>query len=154
VRDHRDTWGIAPIVLRQDGPAERRADAEHLEVVAGDDLPHRQPGPPFKVQRGEHGAVADDVLEDVVLGFEVEVIRIRRGAEARRASTGEDVDEPLGRRHRQRFEEQRVDDREQRGIEADADCQRCHRNQREAGAFPQPAQRVANIGNQRFEQAL
>src|SRR6266567_3522504 len=47
----------------------------------------------------------------IVLRFQIEVVEIRRGAEARR-SAREYIDEPRRRRDRDRFEQQCVDNRE------------------------------------------
>ena len=64
----------------------------------------------------------------------------------------EDVDEALGPLHRQRLEQQRVDEGEERGVEADADRQRGDRHQREPRALAQPPERIADVGEEGFEQ--
>jgi hypothetical protein len=144
--DHRDPFGARTVVLRQERPADRGPDAEHLKVVAGDDLAHREPRAVIQVERREHRAVAGDVFEDVVLGAKIEIVRVRGRAERPEPrGAREHVDQAIGRRDRQRLEQQRVDDREERGVETDADCQRRDGDQREPRALSQPAQRVTDV---------
>ena len=83
-RPSRPRSAPGTVVLRQERPAERGADAEHLKVVAGDDLAHREARAVVEVQRREHRAVAGDVLEHVVLRLKIEIVRVRGGAERRR----------------------------------------------------------------------
>ena len=52
---------------------------------------------------------------------------------------------------RQRTQQQGVDDREERGVEADADRQRGDRHERESWAAKQPADGVADVGAKLFE---
>ena len=150
IRHHRHARRADHVVLRTDRAADRRRDAERAEVVAGDDLAEREPRTAVEVDRGEHRRVADEIFEDAVLPFQVEIIGVRRSAELDGAGgiAGKDVDQPLGLRHRQRLEDQGVGNREERGVEADADRQRHDRHQRKTGTFSQPAQREPNIGNQ------
>ena len=95
VRHHHHARRARHVVGRKDRAAERGAHAEDLEVVAGDDLAHREARAAVEIERGEHRAVADDRLEHVVLRVQIEVVGIGRGAEFDRAGgvAGEDVDQ-------------------------------------------------------------
>ena len=55
-------------------------------------------------------------------------------------------DQLVGRRDRQLAQQDLVDQREDRGVGADAERQRENRDRREQGAAPKPAQREAQIG--------
>ena len=76
-------------------------------------------------------AVADHAGEDRVLRPEIEEVRIRAGRVGVAVPAARvDVDEPIGPLDRQRAKQQRVDDREERGVEADADAERQDRRRR------------------------
>ena len=55
---------------------ERGAHAEHLKIVAGHDLAHREARPVVEVQRREHRAVTDETVEHFVVRLQVEIVRI------------------------------------------------------------------------------
>jgi hypothetical protein len=152
VRNHRHPRRVLAVVVGEYGAAGGRADAEQREVIAGDDFPDCHPRSGVEVERGEHRAVAGDVLEHVVLRFHIEIVEIRRRAERRRPRRGEHVDEAVGRCHRERLEQHRVDDGEERGVEADADGERRDRDEREAWTSQQPPQREADVPQNGFEQ--
>jgi hypothetical protein len=142
------------IVGRQDRPPDRGADAEHLEVVAGDDLADREARAVVEIHRGHHRAVADDGVEHVVARLQIAKVRVGRGAVVDGAAriAREHVGESIGRGNRQRLEQQRVDDREQRRVEADPDRQRGDRHQRKRRTLGEPAQGETDVGDERGEQ--
>ncbi len=62
-----------------------------------------------------------------------------------------DVDQSVRMLDRQRPEQQRVDEREDGGVEPDADRERRDRHERKAGAPAEPSQRVSDIRADRIE---
>ena len=95
-RHHHHARRAGHVVGGKNRPPEAAPTPKHLEVVAGDDLAHRQPRAAVEVQRGEHRAVADEAIEHVVLRAQVLVVGVRRGAERDLAGgiAGEHVDQP------------------------------------------------------------
>src|SRR5207245_1896675 len=90
---------------------------------------------------------------DLILRLEVEEVGIRaRGVHIAVETRAVDLRETIGPYDRQRPEEHRVDDREERGVEADADGERGDRDNRKCGAAPEPSEREADIGCQVVEQ--
>jgi hypothetical protein len=77
------------------------------------------------------------------------VYRVVVAATARRTEGRHHRAQPLRSRIRQRPEEQRIDDREDRGVDADADREGDERDQREPGRLAQHPQRVAGVACQR-----
>ena len=149
IRNHRHPGRRRRIVLGHERAADRSADAEHAEVVAGDDLAEGQSRAVPEVQRTEHRRVADDLLEHLVLRVEIEIVGVRRGAEALAGGDGRrvcvDVDEPIGPLDGQRPEQHRVDYGKEGRIEADADREGGDGDRREPRALDQPAQRKTNV---------
>ena len=86
------------VVLGQQRASDSRADAEQLEVVAGDGLAHREARAIGQLHRGDRRAVAQHVGEHLVLRLEVEEVRIgaRRVLVAVTAAR-EHVNESVGR---------------------------------------------------------
>ena len=153
IRDHRDAFGAGHVVRRRERPADRGAHAKHTEIVPRDDFAHRKARAVVEVQRREHRAVAGDVLEHFVLRPKIEIVRVRRRAErAEPRVARENVDETIRRGHGQRLEQQRIGNREECGVEADADGQRRHGDERESRTLAKPAQRKPDVGEKRFEQ--
>ena len=64
-----------------------------------------------------------------------------------------DGGQPSGLGKRQRLEQQRVDDGEDRGVDADADGQRDEGDEREARRLAQHAERVAQVADEGLEHA-
>jgi hypothetical protein len=156
VRHHHDPRRARRVVGRHKRPPDRGRNAEHREVVAGDDLAHRQARPVVEVHRRHHRAVADDAVEHVVARLQIAVVEVGRGAvlDAAARITREHVDEPVDGGNRQRLEQQGVHDGEQRRVEADADGERRDRDQRKRRALAEPTQRETDVGEQRGEQGV
>ncbi len=88
----------------------------------------------------------------MILRLEIEVVGIGTGRVGIAVgAVREDVDQTIGSIHRKRPEQYRVDNREQCGVEADADGERQNRNGGEPGASAEPAEGVADVGEQLFE---
>ena len=154
MRHHHDAIGRGAIVFRKDRAADGGRHAEDLEIIARHDLAHRQTRAVVQVQRREHRAVADDAVEHLVPGLQIQIVGIRGGAELDRSArvARKEIDKTIGRGHGQRLEEQRVDDRKERGVDADADRERGNRDHREPGTFTKPSKREPDVGQEGFEQ--
>jgi hypothetical protein len=152
IGDHCRARRARLVVFRQQRAADKRLHAEQLKVVAGHRLAHRKPRAVDQFHGGHRRAVGQHVGEHVVLRFEIEEVRIRAGRVAIAvAAAGEHVDQPVRALDRQRLEQQGVDQREQRGVEADADGQRRDGDQSERRAAAQPAKRETDVGQEVFE---
>ncbi len=151
VADDRDRRRSGPIFRRVERAPEGSLDAEQREIGRSDDLALQPLGPARVGQAplalGEERGPGEDLLpiaQDLIL-------RVRPDhflEDARRIAIGhEQVHEHqlAGIAKRQRADQHRVDEREDREVRADAECQREHRGCREAGAAPQRAQAVAQI---------
>ena len=138
VADHRGRFGAGRRRAGTKDPPPRRFDAERVEVVVADQL-HDHALPP---------AVQEDFVLDRGDGRSGERAESRHAlAQLQVVVVDEIVDRPrplpgrleqlheLGRPgHRQRFDQQRVEQAEERDVAADAEGQRENSRQRESGA--------------------
>jgi hypothetical protein len=137
---------VAGAVLRRQAPEERRR-AEQAEKVAGHVAELEQLG----IALAEEGPVAGpdpgDALEAGGAATELGELEGRAGRAqgVLLAQLVPEEDEPVGVAVRQRVEEHRLDDGEDGAGAADAERQREHRDQGEAGRLPHASQRVARI---------
>ena len=137
------------IVFRQEGAAQRRLDLQEGKQIcaAGDD--RDEIGESGQVHAADAFGVPADVLEGVTLRAPILHVRQRgdvsqRTAQIFGAGLGH-LDDLIGLGKRQRPQQHGVDDREHRGIHADAKRQRQNRDGREAGILAQLAKCVAKI---------
>ena len=150
MREHDDALRSRLIVMRLQHPAEKRPDAQQVEVIRGHDLADHQTRTVAQTERREHRRVAGHVAEDRVLRLEVEKVRIgARGVLITVAAAGEEIDERVGVLDRQRPEQHRVDEREHRGVDTDAEAEREDGHEREAGAAAQPPHGIFEVGQHR-----
>jgi hypothetical protein len=139
LRHHHDGWGARLVVFRQKRASERGAQAEDPEVVAGHDFAEGQARPVTARQHCERRAVSDQVVEDRARRLQVQVVGIgTAGISVAVGRVGVDVHEAVGFANRKRPEQYRVDEAEQRRVEADAERERRHGNQGKAGTAAQP----------------
>ena len=149
-----DARRAGAIVVGQQGASERGVDAEQLEVVAGDDLAERHPRLIAAFDRRDRRAVGQHPREDRVLRPEIEEVGVGAGrVGVAVAASRVDVDQPIGPVDGQRPQQRGIDDREESGVEADADGEGGDRHERERGAAQQPFQRVADVGAELLEAA-
>ena len=142
-QNHRSRCRRGVVFGLKRSPQARR-DSQRREVVAGDHFAEHQARAVADADAGKHRRVAGEVGEDVLALLIVEdvgerVARIGITVGAARV----DVHEAGWVPHRERPQEQGVDDRKNRGIEPDPRSQRQNRNEREPGAFAEPAQRYS-----------
>ncbi len=151
VADHGDgRLARRAVVGRPEEPSERRVEAEHREVAAGDELRlavdrlavDREVRAEGAVQRDgrEHRLLALEIAEHRVAEHLIAVARLvaRRGA--RLGSGGSQVHEAGRGVHRHRPEQQLVEDREDCRVRADPECQGGHGHggdERRAGETPE-----------------
>jgi hypothetical protein len=154
VREDHSPRRAGAIVVGQQRAAERGADAQHLEVIAGDDFPDRHARSIAGLHRGDRGAEPHHRGEDFVLPGEVEEVRVGAGRVGIAVPSARvDAHQAIGPFDRQRPEQQRVHDREECRVEADANRQRGDRHDGEGGRTCEPSQGVADIGTDGFEQS-
>ena len=157
VAHHRNRRGVGLVIVGRDGPAREGAEAEHREVVAGDELSDvrfggaRSPGAAH-VQvlqaplKGGHLAELGIVIAELLVQrIRVDSPVVLKSAEhAAIAVVAQSV--KLARfRHRQALEHHGVEQSEDRGVGADAQRERDHADCREAGRLPHAAQTIAKI---------
>jgi hypothetical protein len=116
--------------------AGRRAVGDHVDAPAEATRRHRDVDGLRVVADGQERAA----VHRVVLIFPA------RRSERRRHGA-----EPLRLRVRQRPEQQRVDDREDGGVDADADGEGDERDEGESGRLSQHADAVAEVAGQRLD---
>ena len=95
-------------------------------------------------------------LEDLVLRFPVDEIgrrqrKNRRAREQRRRRRVPDPHDAIGVGKRQRPQHHGVDDRKNRGVDADAEAENQHAGDGEAGALHQRPGAITKIADDRFE---
>ena len=163
------------IVVRCDDASHRGADAEHLEVRAGDELarhtlglavhadvhrdrtPGEQPGEdgggPGAVghcqadaREGRGRAAIDEVVAEIFVHRERQHVAARVAAVVVPRAVEED--ELLGVFHREAPQEHLVDEREDGGIGADAEGDRHERDAREQRRSGEPAESVSKVPDQ------
>jgi hypothetical protein len=149
--DDRARHGRGVLVGDEEAP-ERGAHAEHREVVPRDELaPDGEAGRAAALHHRRRGAVGDDALQPACPRAEVEVVRV--GARPV-APVADAVLGPLARVHAhelpgpldgERPQEERVDEAEDDGVDADAQGERADGGQREAGRLHELAQRITNV---------
>jgi hypothetical protein len=148
VADHGDrTVGAAasPVVRRLQGASENRGDAQHLEILAADPDTIHQIGLSALRQvepRGGPGEGAVEGLRAVANRFPDGIGPGRPGRAHRSLA---DHHEPLRFRHRQRSEQQAVEDGEYRRVRANPQRQRQNRNSGGDWRSLQRTERVPDI---------
>ena len=146
--DHGHAGGAGPVVLRRQQPAEHRLNAEKPKVVAGHRFAHHEVDVLVHPHHREHRRVRRHVREHVVLRAQIEVVGIGARRVAIVGVAGIDVDELRGTNQWQRAEQDRVDDREERRVEADRHGQRHDHRDGEARIPARAAQRVPEVAEQ------
>ena len=147
--NHRHACGARPIVVRREQPAEHGLHAEKLKVVPGHRLAHHEVDVVVHPHHRAHRRVRRHVREHVVLRAQIEVVRIRvRRMLTELGVTRVDVDELRWTNDRQRTEQDRVDDGEDCGVEADGDGQRHDGGDGESRIPAQAAEPVAGVADQ------
>ena len=140
---------VRPVVRRLEAPAERRADAEQVEVVRAD--PHARDALGLAALRQRRLPEADDrgrlkgarLVAKVGEGRKPDVVGVAFGLPVA------EEDEPVRRGVGQRLEERRVEDAEDGRVGADADREGGERDRREPRALSQRPQRVAQVPEDR-----
>ncbi len=126
-------------LFRRERAAERGRDAEQREEVFRDAHARDHLGQAARVERQAAARVGRQPLEGAALRAPVHEVRGRDAAHFGRAAApvlGRGDDHALGRVERQRPHQRRVHDAEDRRVDADAQPQRQHRDQRQ----PRPLQ--------------
>ena len=143
-------------VIRRQSVAENRPHTERLEEVGRDRRARHADAIAAAGQRDRALEVGRDLLERA--GLLPPVLEVRgRDAVARlrvHPIVLPDRHHPGGIAERQRPQQDRVDDREDGGVGADAEGERQHDDRGEAGTLPHQAQRVAKILEQHVETPL
>ncbi len=146
-REHRDVFGTGQRVLSCELASANRRDTEDRHQLRGDDggihtarLIRRS-----KVDRSR--SVGADLLKRSVALGELDELRRRNPelVEAKRGELARDEDQALGRRVRQRLEDDAVDDAEDRGVGANPERQRQNRHGGVARALAQAAKGIHEI---------
>jgi hypothetical protein len=135
-------------VRRREQPADLWMRAEDVEVVGRHHVAEDPLGAVGAAEAHRLGAqlVGVDVSEHGVARPDVEVVRVGAVVEAAAVLAAADIDEPSGLDDADRcLEQQRVGDREDRGVGADADRQRGGRRQREQRVAAQQPRGVADV---------
>ena len=112
------------LVRRQERAAQRRAHAQHLEVVAGDDLAKDRPRPASPAEIGREDARPEEPCEGARLIAQVAIIEVRHRQIA--SGVGFRIDDAEPRRAldaRERAERHALQHREDDRIHADAQRQ-------------------------------
>ena len=149
VADHRHrAFPRRPIVSILERPAVRRARAEHGEVIAADDrAEHALRGvtPPKAHRRRLEPSGIDAVERRRALAHRA-VERMRHRVKALAALRPPEVDQPIRRRQpRQGSQQERVGDRENRGVCANPNREGEGGRQSEEGAFPEEPKGKADV---------
>ena len=151
---HHDDLAPLRFILGDERPAGDRRDAKHVEDPCRHPLARHRLG--VAVAAGHHHPAdvrgkAGDLLERAAAPVPVE--HVRRRGEAPRVRVGglPDRDQPIRVAIRQRPKQRRVDEREDRAVGTDAECQRRHRDCREHRRRTQLAKRKLHIVTQLFE---
>ena len=153
VREDDGARRARAIVFGQQGASERGADAEQLEVVAGDDLAQRHARLVAAFDRRDGRAVGRHPREDRVLLLEIEEVGVGAGrVGVAVAASRVDVNHPVGPLDRQRPQQRGIHDRKESGREANPDGERGDRHEGERRAAHQPFQRVADVGTELLEE--
>jgi len=146
VADHSHRAGTCrTVIVRGDGPAEDRPDAQKGKVVAGDEL-HRSGSERLGVCRERHvrdDARPDDAIEDFV--------SIAHLLEAPVGEGSADREQLLGTLDRQRAQHHGVDKAEDGRVRADAEGQRQQRHGGEGRIAREGAQGISNVPDERIE---
>jgi len=108
IRHHSNARRRRPIVLRTEWAGRSRQNAKDLKVVARDDLGPSPSAMRLQIERGEHRRVTGNVPRTRVLLLQVSVVGIRRIPNATLRLLVKIIDQPIGRRHRQRLKKKRV----------------------------------------------
>ncbi len=124
-----------------------RFEAEHREVLAGDRLADLRLDLVVALDRRQRVARRRDRLQRPAGAggavARVAEVGVREGAELEVGGREVDVDQTLGLADRGLAQQDRVDEREDRGVGADPDRERSDRGEREARALAQSAQGIA-----------
>ena len=132
-----------------------RRHAEQIEVVPGDKLAHDDLAPPLSLDAVEATLVVNHAAEDRG-GSRTDVVYVgvRGGRWDLVGALRIDLDELLGRLHRERPKQDRVHDAEDRAVRSDPQPYRQKGDDRESGTRQQPAAGVFQIGDEGFHRAL
>src|SRR5262245_37745038 len=127
------------VFLWQEGPTERGLHAEHVKIIARNQIP---PDPlviavPAQAHIGE--TAAEQSRQDFVAVTEIEVVRIGERGHFPVFTDRRNRDDFLSIGHRQRAEQNQVDQTEYRRIRADAQRERKNGDEGEARRFDQTA---------------
>ena len=145
VAEHGDRLRARLVFVIGEEAAPQGIDAQRLEQLSR----HHAAGQPLGLARARQvvalAAVDADVLEDLVLRPPVLVVRVSDGHLINLRARLPQVDEPLGFGVGQRLEQHRIDDAEDGRRRADAERQRQHRDEGEAGVPEQHARAVAQV---------
>ena len=141
--------GVAPtrhIVFREQHPTEGGIDAQHREVVPRHDLGEQRAHALLSINLRRDDLRGADVREHVAGAIpEILDLWIRQRAVGKRGLVQVDVHDPFRPLDGGVAEHDRVDEREDRRIGADADRQRQDRDRRKARTAHQRPNRVAKI---------
>ena len=125
-RDGHRGWRSRPLLFGSEGPSARQRHAERVEVVRRHDIDHRPAGRLALGDAGHRQVVCREMGEGPARGAQVLEIRIGEGTRAarRRPLQAVQADNRAGcARGQARPQQQAVDQREDAGIDADAECQ-------------------------------
>ena len=143
VADHHHARPVVPIVVGAETAPHDRRDAQHAEVVRRHALAAHHHHVGARSQSGEVGPDASQIGKDVV-GFEhIAVVAVRQAIDARILQ----VDVPQFRRRAdvRRPEQHRIDQAEDRRVDADPDGQHEDGDDGEAWGLAEGAEGVAEV---------
>ena len=148
--EHRDRMAARrTVVVRREGSADVRADAEHVEIVAGDELAADALGLAVGHHRERRGEPREHAVEHGAAIAEVAIHRVREGAVVERASLKRagavEDDQPLRRFHRQEAEQHLVGERKDGRVGADPERERHDDDERERRRREERPRRVAEV---------
>ena len=153
VGEHHGPIARAAFVGRQERPSQRRRDAEDGEEVRGRQREADALGLALPRQRSRSHPDAGDLRELAAAAADLQDLVAGRGHARlpRLAVARPEHDEPRRLGVRKGRDERGVEDREDRGVRADAERERRDRDDREPRAAPEHAEGVAEILPEGFE---
>ena len=148
-RDRPIRTAAAPIIVGREQAANLRRDAERVEEAAADEEPLRVARLAAGIQVEARVAVGADADQHLLVIADVLPLRVgQRGVGAAYALEAENH-QPIRLVDRQRLEDQRVDQREDRDVGADAEGQREQRHAADDGRLPHLPDGELEVTNER-----
>ena len=150
MREDHDRRRLGTIVGRRQDAATRRGHSEEREIVSTGDLAEPMLGLAVDPKPDRHHLKSGEPLQR---GVAIPVVEIQAVARVR-PPPAVDADDSARIAGVNRLQEERVHEREDGGVGADAECQHEDRDGREAGRSAERPQSVAQILQQALERAV